>query len=507
MNLFFRGLATLVFLALSATVFAQNATSISKYQVHKKVYERATFLRHSEYLPDGATFTIWETVLYGSSGTLNLIRSEDGNPTAKELKVKNDQQMGRGDIIRTFVYSNDVYVAYTLFNRDDEELELWLAKVDPKRLEIVSEEKLMAVPSYSKALKEIGYYNLACSQDFSQLVVFGLSGSKEGKQSKAFIGRHNLADDSGWTTEIRFDQSYTVIPSRSEMTPLSDNGASISFRVVFPSEKRRVFKTIEYAAPHEYMVMVFDGTGKQSFSQMLELEERFVSEVSMIEATPGKLTVAGWVSNGASIGIGDTYISSGAFSTVVSLSDYSITPYSLQEFTRDLMGKTRNTPLSKINNAEGYIGLHNFGGLAATDGSAYIVAEERYGWTQNEAYYFRGEDALVAKITPSGNIEWVSKLATRDAAQGNKSAFMHKDELHVVFEDHPSNAKILDGGFANLERKGNVLAIGSFSKDGKPNKTQLEESRKGDFLGHFDGEIVQLFYDKGLHYTERIQLP
>lgn len=507
MNLFSRGLATLVFLVLSASLSAQKPAIGSKYQVHKKVYERATFLRQSEYLPDGATFTIWETVLYGSSGTISMIRSEDGNPTAKEVKVKNDQQMGRGEVIRTFVYNNDVYVAYTLFNRDDEAFELWLAKVDPKHLEIVSEDKLMAVPSYSKSPKEIGYYSLATSDDCSHVVVFGVSGSKEGKQSMAYLSRYSIADGSGWTSDIRFDQSYTVIPSRSEMTSLSDNGAAISFRVVFPSEKRRIFKTIEYAAPHEYMVMVFDGTGKQSFSQMLELDERFVSEVSMIEATPGKLTVAGWLSNGASIGLGDTYISSGAFSTLISLSDYSITPYSVQEFTKDLMGKSRNTPLSKINNAEGYIGLHTFGDLAATDGSAYIVAEERYGWTQNEGYYYRGEDALVAKITPDGNIEWVSKLATRDAAQGNKSAFMHKDELHVVFEDHPSNANILDGGYANLERKGNVLAIGSFSKDGKPSKTQLAETRKGDFLGYFDGECIQLFYEKGLHYTERILLP
>lgn len=502
-------------LSLSSVAYAQTTNDVAHYPLYKKISDSATLLRMAEYLGNGETITMWETLLYGSSGTVVLVKSKGDTPNVKEVKLKKDQQLAKGEVIVSALYRGAVYVVYQYYSRDEEELQLWLAQINTETLAVDSDEKLMAVGSYSKAQKEIGFYNAAFSKDNSQLVVFGVSGSKDGKQSAAYLQRYNLADKSGWTSDIRFDQSYSVIPALSELTPLSNNGAAITFRVVFPSNKRRVFKGVEYVAPHEYIAMVFDGEGKQSFSQVLEVENHLVSEVSLIEAKPGFVTVAGWVTESGSLSFDATYGSTGAFSTVISLTDYAMKPFSVLEFGRDLLGKNRDTPLSSINNVQGYLSLTTLGRERASDGSAYIMAEERYGWSQGDYTAYRGEDAVVAKVSPEGSLEWVAKLATRSSAYGEKAAFMHNDRLHVVFEDFTSNESILDGGFANLGKdKESVLAIGSFSSDGKPSKKHVynygndkKRAYYGWFVGLVDGGIAQITANQGLHYLEYVKLP
>jgi len=478
---------------LSGMARAQDPLEFTEIPIYKKVNYMATSVKFAETIDDGSIITFWETVVYGSSGSLKIVRSDSSNPVVKEVKVKNDQKLGKGKILATTTYDGSVVAVYSYWSKSDEELQLWLARIDPNTLEIDSEKMLMAVASYGNSDEEMGLIRVGQSSAGDAIVAIGISGRTVRHAAAAYVMRYNLADQSGWTSQIRFDESYSVVPAYSEITPLTNNGAAITFRAVFPKNKQRVFNNVKFSAPHEYMAMIFDNEGKQSFSTIFEVDGHVVTEVSLVESNPEVLTVGGWVCTSEAIDPNEKLLSTGAFSTAISLVDYTVSPYSVFAFGRDLLGRVRNVPMASINNAPGYIEMTNVGRVRSEDGAVYIVAEERFSWLQDGYPMRRGDDVVIAKITPDGSIEWVSKLATRAAGYGEKYAFIHKGQLHVVFSDYESNVDILDGGYANMGNSPMCLGVGSFSADGKPSKQQVKGMAFGAHPNYKEGKYTQLW--------------
>lgn len=505
------------FVMLGLTADAQRKAEIDHFPIYKRITDEGTYAEFITYIGGGETISLWKTLLYGDKGTSVLVKSSGDNPKVKEVKIKKDSPLRNADVVHTQVLGNQLLVAYESTNKKEEALELRLARVNTNSLEIESDEILMQVARFGPKAGERGYIKVGNSYDNKRLAVLGVDGVRDGSGSGARINTINLETDEASETELNFDQRYSVNLGMTRVLPLSNGGVALAFRIIYPKNERRVFKSTKQASPHEYLLKVYDASGKEMFSQMIQAEDRTITELCMGETNQGTLTIAGWLAQDGLDDVNETYGSTGAFSTSMSLSDYTLASVDVFDFGNDLLGRTNSSASKKFNDVKGYRGLTILDTHMGSDGALWFTAEEQYKMVTESnmgvstTYY--GVDILIARISAAGKIEWVSKLAAWAFDWNTKWSALIDDELYVVFSDNEKNEKVLGGGHSDSGKAGNMmLAVGHFTKSGDASKKHVynySKDKKRDYLGSYVGQIEGGIVCKvgysGLNYVQEVK--
>lgn len=499
---------------LSFSLTAQRSAEINHYPLYKKITDEGTYEEFVCYLGNGETISMWTTWMYGNKGTSVLVKSSGDNPKVKEVKIKGSSDIANSDILFARHIGDEVFIAYENSSKKDEVTELRIARLNPNTLEFSSDEEFLSVKRVGPKGRERGNITVGLSPDKKHFAALGVDGAREGVGSAAKVKTLNLETDETTESPLNFDKSYSVNLSMSEVVPLSNNGAAVSFRIIYPINERRVFKQMKLAAPHEYLVKVIDGNGKEAFSQIVEVEERVITDINIGETRPGVLTIAGWLADKDLVDVNELYSSTGAFSTMLSLTDLVLKPVQVVDFQNDLLGRTRSTPFRELNEIDGYVNLITIDTHIGSDGSFWLVAEEQTSWSTDTYTVQNGLDLLVARVSNTGTLEWVDKLAAHSKSWRSKYSWLEDDGLYVVFKDAKMNESIRGGGYSNeATAKDAMLALGHFSQAGDVSKKHIydySKDKKRDFyVGSsttFDGGIATLTETQGLHYLQEITI-
>lgn len=498
-----------LFICLSVSLSAQMEVETKSYPLYKKVNERATSIEFARYLGNGETISMWNTIFAGSIGSSKFVKSSGDNPIVLERKIESSSPFSGSEILLTEIIGDDLIIAYEHENKQEDVTELRIAKMNTQTLEFDTDEVFMTVKRFGPNGAEKGYITVGLTADKSHFAALGVDGSRKGEGSAAKVKTLNLETEEIMETPLSFDTSFSVSLNRSKIVPLSDNGAALTFRIIYPINERRVFKQASLAAPHEYLLIVLDGSGKGVFSQTIEVEERVITDVNIGETGQGTLTIAGWLADEKLEDVNELYSSTGAFSTSLSLSDYTLKTPTVFDFGKDLLGMTRNSPIGRLNSLMGYVNLTTLETFVGSDGAFWMVAEEQIGWTTEYTTARLGIDVLVARVSSSGEIEWVDKLAARSNSQGSKFSWLSNDDLYVVYRDSQKNEGIIGGGFSHENVGETAMALGYFSKTGEVKKKHFNHKDilfSGGFAGPIEGGIASFAWAKRLNYVVEIKL-
>lgn len=451
-------------------------------------------------------------VLKGNLAVGNNSRSPNGNnsPRLKETPnasiVKLDAEMNvvqenllylvQADKVLTpmaaFIYHGKMHLFSSFRNQKTRLKHVFVQSMDMESLEPLNDLRMVAsLPFKNRYLT--GEVDFGFSRDSSHMMVFANVQSRRNDPDKFGFHIFNENMESVWDRVV-------VLPSRERQFIVSDylvdndGNAYLIGKRYFGKRKDKVDGHPNY----EYVVYAYQEDGALETEYVLNLPDRYLSELHLEIAPGGDLICAGFYSDI------EATSAKGTFFFTVNAETKAIDQESFFEFDMDFITqsmtanqklKTRRKAVKGKGKGLTEYDIRNL--IPRGDGGSVLVAEQYYTRTVSSPggtngvgtikVYYHYNTIVVISISPAGEIEWASKVPKRQVSvddNGSYSSFvtMITDEkLHFIYNDHRDN--LTQGvesqlkNFRTSDRNG-VVVLATVDAEGNVSRSNLFSNKE-----------------------------
>jgi len=391
-----------------------------------------------------------------------------------------------------FLYHGEMYLFSSFRNQKTRLKHVFMQSMDMESLEPRNDLRIVAsLPFKNRYLT--GQVDFRFSRDSSYMMVFANVQSRKNDPDKFGFHVFNDSMQSIWDRVV-------VLPSLEKQFIVSDylvdndGNTYLVGKRYFGKRKDKIDGRPNY----EYVVYSYQGNGEEETEYVLNLPNRFLSELHLEIAPGGDLICAGFYSDI------EATSAKGTFFFTVNAETKEIEQESFFEFDMDFLTQSM-TPNQKLKTrrkaAKGKdkglteYDIRNL--IPRGDGGSVLVAEQYYTRTVNTPggmdgmgsikVYYHYNNIVVISISPEGEIEWASKIPKRQVSvddNGIYSSFVTMitaERLHFIYNDHRAN---LDEGvssqlknFKTSDRNG-VVVLASVDAKGYVTRSGLFSNKE-----------------------------
>ncbi|MNJ85922.1 hypothetical protein D3C87_34040 [compost metagenome] len=377
------------------------------------------------------------------------------------------------DFPKGTVYEDDletedyVYLLFSVWDRANETEQLYVRKINLTTGAFEDEGKRIIAVSGKVTGGNGNKFRLATSFDNSKLLLHYRKKpeSRNSKINKDNIGLYVF--DSGltelWGQEV--EMPYTEARMNNiDYTVDKDGNVFILSEVMNEGETRQFDR--ENNPNFTYQIISVSGSGVQTQASDIDVQGKFVTQVSFFEGQDDKLLLAGFYSNKRGFQVdGIFYCSIGKDARQNDFKSFEIPTELLKQFTSERSQKRmdkkeeKGKDLGMTNMVLRDLIIHDDGSIFFA-GEKYYVITTRDSRTGTVTYDYYYEEMLAAKIDKNGELIFIKKLPKRQHSDrpsgvgyGFSGAFYRggslsyklvqsKDNYYILFLDNVKNLEL-----------------------------------------------------------------
>ena len=388
---------------------------------------------------------------------------------------------------------NKLYLLSSFHNKAKEITYLFAQEISRRSLSLKSRISMVGEIDTDSYIKS-GAYFLEFSKDSSKVLIYNAYPEERKTPEKFTI---NVLDDSFnflWTKEVSLpfdDRSFYL-----ENYQVNNEGSVFLLGSNIPKKS-----TLKNELPVQaYYLYIFKSEGSIQNTYPIVLEDKVITDLTFRVATNGDIIIAGFYSEKDLNSIKGTFYMSLDGKTGELLRS-STRPFDFDFLTVGFSErkKRRAREAEEEDNQRRKAELGNFSLdklLLRSDGGAVLVAEQSYVYVRedrlndyylpyryryspysynnryNREYVYNYNDIIIANITPSGEIEWASRVPKRQKTindGGILSSYVMAsgpENFYFIYNDHPGNLENTNEKLRTFQGSG-VMTICIVNKDGE----------------------------------------
>ncbi len=368
---------------------------------------------------------------------------------------------------------------------------LFYQVIDKKNLSAEGEATKVGEIGYEKKRFQ-GEFDYEISLDSTKLLLFFSKPYLKDAPEQFGFKVMNQKLEELWNKEVTLpykQQLFTVKDYR-----VSNNGDVYILGKEFSEDKTNVKK--KGTRKYKYHIVGYFDNGTRIKDFEVDLEDKFISEITFRVRNNGDIICAGFYSENGSYGI------KGTFFLAIDGETKKIKSSNLKEFeenfitqnwTQKQIDKAKRKEAKKDRKIEMYnYDLRNF--ILRDDGGVVLLAEQYYvyvtthtytdanGYTRTTTtYHYNYNDIIVVNVAPDGNIDWTTKIektqhSTNDGGRLSSYALQVKDDqMYLVYNE--SAKRYFDKEelkkLEKKEKKAYLTLLVSIANNGEYNKEIL----------------------------------
>jgi hypothetical protein len=269
---------------------------------------------------------------------------------------------------------------------------------------------------------------------------------------------------------------------------LLGNDASVYVMGILYNEKAK--KKVKGEPNYKYVVLAYPPGSNEPQEYIIELADRFITDITMKIAENGDLVCAGFISDKGTVSIkGITFFT-------IDANSGDIKSKSVKEFGAEFMDQFMSSKKSKKGGKELYAYYIN-DIITREDGGAILLAEQYFvkvvtyrdknGTHTDYHYYFN--HIIAANISPEGSIDWCIKVpklqhTVNDGGYYSSYALGVKGEnIYLVFNDNPKNLSLSPGdGYSYFNGRKSLAVVVTIDSEGNQKREALFSNKEAGTL-------------------------
>lgn len=421
------------------------------------------------------------------------LRGSWGRPYIEEygndMKLRKSEELslsykGKQQELENVIWYNDQLYMITSFNNEQKNTNyLFMEGIFPRTFTKKGDIRVVGeIPARNR--NNEGFFDFRVSRDSSKFLIYNEMPYKKNEPERFAFRVFDDKMESLWYKEVVLpyaDFLFEVVEFR-----VDDRGRVFLLGKLY-NENRREKKGGK--PNYKYVVVEYKDGGESSKTYQVNLQDKFISDLTFRVARNGDLIFAGFFSNRTS------YTVKGTCYFKINGETGEVYNSGIKEFGEDFLSQFHKRE-KKGKELYSY-DLKKL--IPRSDGGAVLVAEQYfvrvfryrdyYTGLYEERYYYYYNDIIVANINPDGSIAWVSKIPKRQETSNDGGYFSSfstsvvRDKLFFIFNDHPKNANEKDPKrLLNFNGKQSVVTLAVLKANGEYDKYGLFSNKDADII-------------------------
>lgn len=378
--------------------------------------------------------------------SLNLVSEKEF--TLPEI---NEEKLNLKEI---YIFGNRFSLLCTRYDRTAKIVYAYVCFIDLE-LTTISEPKEIAKVEIKNA-RQAPDFSFLLSKDDSKLLVQHNFPFEKYNNEKFSFTVYNSAFDVKWKKEIE-------LPYKDKMFKVNDyildDSCNVHILSQITPEIEKGDNQLKGVPNNNYLIISYFPKENKIKEMDINLDQKWVSSVTLDIAPSGDLVAAGFYSNTRYFSIG------GTFYLRIDDTTRAVTAQGLKAFEKDFL--LEFMPEKKVKKGKELNDFYFDHFLIREDGSALMVAEQyymitNYYWdpylyTYNYTYQYYYNDIILVNIEANGSISWTKKipkkqLSANDGGYYSSYAFgSDGKKACIVFNDNLGNLELRKKGEAPVK--------------------------------------------------------
>lgn len=377
---------------------------------------------------------------------MNLVKST-------ELELKQENKYKKFENIIQF--NNNLYLFTSFKNQKLEKNFLFVQTINKSTLtpndDII---KIAEIDFSGKSKYNGGTFSCIISPDSSKLLVYYDMPYESGTNEKFGFQSYDKQMNLLWQKDVTLPYLEKLFDV--ERYRIDNNGNAYILGRLYKDKKVEKRKG---EPNYEYKVISYTNNGSSVNEYPITIQGKFITDMQIAIDDNMDIICGGFYSDEG------TYSIKGCYYLRIDGTTKEIKTQSYKEFGLDFLtqflsekeAEKLEKKVEKGKNVELYeYDLHEI--IRRTDGGAVLIAEQYYvqvvttsyrnangTYSTTTTYYYNYNDIIVINISPSGNIEWATKIRKYQRSANDGGYFSSyalavvNDKLYFIFNDNPKN--------------------------------------------------------------------
>lgn len=368
-----------------------------------------------------------------------------------------------------------------------------------------------------------GNFDLALSRDSSKVLIYNGLPYKKNEPERFTLRVFDDQMQELWTRDIALPYNDNVFEIEEYRV---DKEGNVYILGIVYKDGNRLQRRGQPTYGYTVIAYLNDGTEKQEYR--IELEDRFITDLTFRVANDGNLVCSGFYSDRGTISIKGTYfLRMNAKTKEIYNVNYKAFDLDFLTFNMNQGQKRRAERNERSGNENRAPELARFSLdelIMRTDGGAVLVAEQYYVYQQNfdrnfgydpfwgnrwgrwgrwgnpygvgnnqTNFFYHYNDILIINIKPNGEIEWASRIPKRQETMNDAGYYSSysmatvRDRFYFIYNDNPRN---FDGRVQSGQRRvrynfngsASVVSLAEVKIDGSVKVMPLFTNRDADVI-------------------------
>ncbi len=371
----------------------------------------------------------------------------------------------------------------------------------------VSNKKMIETTKMGGSLATTGFYQYKITNKYQfnydadgkyLLVSYRLfPEEKNDKKNYDKIGIHVFDETMNKVWGNEFTMPYTEAIMDNIDFSVDSKGNAYMLAKVYDSEKRKEVDKETGKAGYHYEVLKFTKENKKIINTTISIDDYFIKEASLIENTAHDMVIACTYSKKSrSIGTDGIFLALMDQAGKITKYKNGYYEFPLAELEKFESERSKRKMERKKDYEAPNLKVRNI--VVEADGSLFIALEEYYivtttytdsrgNTTTTYTYYY--EDILGAKISATGNFEWLRKIPKKQKGsrgRGTMSFKLVSDETgyYFLFLDNKKNMELEEGEVPkyHMDGYGGQVVVAKIDNAGSISKELVFDTREEDVM-------------------------
>lgn len=406
-------------------------------------------------------------------------------------------------------FGTNYYWIHSDWDKSSETESLYYDKIDVVSGKItVSNKKLFdagriaagaAVMTGFYRYKAVGKYDFNYDADHSKLMVSYRLSPEEKNDKKSYdkLGFYVFDENMNKLWSNEFTMPYTEQIMDNIDFSVDSKGNAYMLAKVYDSEKRKETDKETGKAGYHYEVLKFSKDNKKIINTTITIDDYFIKEASLIENTAHDMVIACTYSKKAkSNGTDGVFLALMDQAGKISKYKNGYYEFPLAELEKFESARSKKKMEKKKDYEAPNLVVRNI--VVETDGSLFIALEEYYvvatttydsrGYSRTTYTYYY-EDILGAKISATGNFEWLRKLPKKQRGSRGRGTMSYKlvsdaSGYYFLFLDNKKNMELEEDEVPkyHIDGFGGQVVVAKIDNAGAISKELVFDTREEDVM-------------------------
>jgi len=400
------------------------------------------------------------------------------------------------DVNRMLMLNQQIYGIVELYNKKQDQHELYIQQVDKSSLQFTGTPKLlMKMPAKSK--KSEGSFSEKISRNHNNVAIFGYTGDEQNVNQRFSIA---VTDDHMsvlWKKEITLPyDSHLFVTERN----YCDNDGNV---YILGRLYKDVVKEKRSGSPnYVYKLLAYRDQGSSSKEYTISLKDNFITDLSFGVTDDGKLICAGFYSTKGTFSIKGTYAMQIDVQTGEVLRDGTkdFGPDFIDMFrpkekekAKDDKDDSKEDKKEKAPPAQELQDFDLDDVIPRSDGGALLIAEQYYtttyttqsynsathSWSYTTHILYHYNHLIAVNVNSDLRIDWAVKIPKSQASEGGAYYLSYAkaisgNKIYFIFNDNEKNLLETDPKkVASYDGKSSIATLVTLTDDGNWKKSYI----------------------------------